>query len=142
MDRKETKWSGSCGYIDSGYVSTIVVTEYTDVFSFGVLMLVLLIGRPAGLLRSDGQWDIPTNIFEYVKDLQERGETVEFGGDSNDMNPVQMKLFLELALRCCDRGSVDQPKMIVVAKVIKLIEKVPFDSQMLENVSEYVQIKH
>ncbi|CAF2048294.1 serine/threonine-protein kinase ZRK1-like [Brassica napus] len=129
----ETKWSGTCGYIDSGYVLTVLVSEYTDVFSFGILMLVLLIGRPGGLLISDGRWNIPSNISECVKDLQERGEPVE---------PVQMKLFLDLALRCCDRSSGYQPKMIVVAKEIMLIEKVPLDSQMLENVSEDGQITH
>lgn len=69
-----------------------------------------------------------------MRDLHEKGEPVEFGGDSNDMRPAQMKMFLELALRCCDWRSVDKPKMVMVAKQIKLIEKGSFDcSEMLEN---------
>ncbi|CAN7135140.1 unnamed protein product [Brassica rapa subsp. narinosa] len=62
-------------------------------------------------------------ILDYVKDLQERGEPVEFGGDSNDIRPGQMKMFLNLALRCCAMRNEDRPKMISVAKQIKLIEE-------------------
>ncbi|KAF8102161.1 hypothetical protein N665_0201s0444 [Sinapis alba] len=135
----ETRWSGTCGYVDSGYVMTRLVSEYTDVHSFGVFMLVLLMGRPPIFVFSSGG-----DIAEYVKELQERGEYVVFGGDSNDNKPGQMKMFLELALRCCDCRSVDKPKMIMVAKEIKLIEeKGSFDcSELLENVSEGGQIKY
>ncbi|KAL0714691.1 hypothetical protein Bca4012_021670 [Brassica carinata] len=117
----EDRVIGTLGYIDPDYYTTGLVTEYTDVFSFGILMLILLIGRPGIFLGSDAKCDNSTNIVKYVKDLQKRGEPVEFGGDSNDMNLVQMKMFLDLALRCCDWRSVDKPKMIVVAKEIKLI---------------------
>ncbi|XP_048597190.1 uncharacterized protein LOC125578469 [Brassica napus] len=135
--------AGTIGYLDPNYYKTNIVTEYSDVFSFGTLMLVLLAGRPPILNGADGDLDLSDNIVEYVKDLHERGEPVGVGGDSYDMNPVQMKVFLDLALRCWDRRSEDRPKMIVVAKEIKLIEKVPFDcSQMLENVSEDGQTKH
>ncbi|CAN7095312.1 unnamed protein product, partial [Brassica rapa subsp. narinosa] len=118
---------GIMGYIDPTYFSTRLLTEYSDVFSFGILMLVLLMGRPAN-------WDNSTYIVEHVRDLHERGEPVEFGGDSNDMKPDQMKMFLELALRCCEKKNEDRPKMILVAKEIKLIEKGSFNcSEMSEN---------
>ncbi|RIA05164.1 hypothetical protein BRARA_K00547 [Brassica rapa] len=62
-------------------------------------------------------------LLDYVKDLRERGEPVEFGGDSKDMRPGQMNTFLDLALRCCEVRNEDRPKMILVAKEIKLIEQ-------------------
>lgn len=111
---------GTSGYIDPVYFSRGLVTEYTDVFSFGIFMLVLLLGKPAVFRGSSG---FHCNILHYVKDLQERGEPVEFGGGSNDMVTGQMKTFLDLALRGCLGRSEDRPKMILVAKEIKLIEK-------------------
>lgn len=111
---------GTFGYIDPVYFSRGLVTEYTDVFSFGILMLVLLLGKPADFPGSDGYH---CNILDYVKGLQERGEPVEFVGGVNDMMPGQMNMFLDLALRCCQGRSEDRPKMILVAKEIKIIEK-------------------
>ncbi|CAN7095313.1 unnamed protein product, partial [Brassica rapa subsp. narinosa] len=108
---------GTAGYLDPNYCTTNIVTEYSDVFSFGILMLVLLTGKQP---YKPGYHD--WKFLENVKDLHERGEPVEFGGDSNDMKPVQMKMFLELALRCCEKNKENRPKMILVAKEIKLIE--------------------
>ncbi|XP_033135993.1 non-functional pseudokinase ZED1-like isoform X2 [Brassica rapa] len=46
---------GTYGYLDPNYYTTSLVTEYTDVvFSFGILMLVLLMGRPPFLDEPDG----------------------------------------------------------------------------------------
>ncbi|KAG7566073.1 Protein kinase domain [Arabidopsis suecica] len=115
----EDEVMGTFGYMDPVYYFTGLVTEYTDVFSFGIFMLVLLLGRPAVFAGTSG---VHCNILDYVKDMQERGESVEFGDDLNDMRPSQMKMFLELALRCCEKRNEDRPKMILVAKEIKLIE--------------------
>ncbi|KAF2603709.1 hypothetical protein F2Q70_00026626 [Brassica cretica] len=111
---------GTFGYIDLVYAMTGFVTEYTDVYSFGILMLVLLMGRPATFASSCG---ILCNILDYLKHLRARGEPVEFRGNSNDMEPSQMKMFLDLALRCCEERHKDRPKMILVAKEIKLIQR-------------------
>ncbi|KFK34991.1 hypothetical protein AALP_AA5G220000 [Arabis alpina] len=124
----ELMGSGTIRYIDPAYLSTLILTEYTDVFSFGILMLVLLMGRPAAVYGSNG---VCIKILDYVKDLLERGKPIEFGGDTNDMRPGQMKMFLELALRCCAERNEDRPKMILVAKEIKLIEK-SFDCNVLK----------
>lgn len=84
-------------------------------------------GRPPFLVGSDGVLDPNRLMLDYVRDLQERGEHVEFGGDSNDMRHSQMRMFLDLALRCCEERNVDRPKMISVAKEIKLIEQRSLD---------------
>ncbi|ESQ44304.1 hypothetical protein EUTSA_v10006091mg [Eutrema salsugineum] len=114
---------GYLGYGDPLYFLTKIVTEYTDVYSFGIFMLVLLTGIPAFLHLIHGGLGSTGRILDYVKDLQKRGETVEFGGESNDMRPGQMKMFLDLALRCCEYRDEDRPKMILVAKELKRIEK-------------------
>uniref|UniRef100_M4DDP1 Protein kinase domain-containing protein n=1 Tax=Brassica campestris TaxID=3711 RepID=M4DDP1_BRACM len=86
--------------------------------------LSLAVTLPEGGRRPDMDGpEFKYYILDYVKDLQERGEPVEFGGDSNDIRPGQMKMFLNLALRCCAMRNEDRPKMISVAKQIKLIEE-------------------
>ncbi|XP_013633544.1 PREDICTED: non-functional pseudokinase ZED1-like [Brassica oleracea var. oleracea] len=82
----EDRVTGIIGYIDPIYARTGIVTEYSDVYnvySFGILMLILLMGKPSLLDDSDGHLVFDTNILVHVKDLQQRGEPVEFGGDSN-----------------------------------------------------------
>ncbi|KAF8095794.1 hypothetical protein N665_0322s0015 [Sinapis alba] len=120
----EERVFGTYVYVDPIYQSTGILTEYSDVYSFGILMLVLLLGRPQLLNGSNGRLDYDTSILKHVKYLKERGEPVEFRGDSNDMrHGGQMKMFLDLALRCCEVRNEDRPKMILVAKQIKLIEQ-------------------
>lgn len=81
MTVPEGKWwikdrvSGTPGYLDRTYSSTGIVTEYADVYSFGILMLVLLMGRPPYM---DGP-EFTYYILDYARDLQERGEPIEFG---------------------------------------------------------------
>lgn len=89
------------------------MSEYTDVFSFGILLLVLLSGRHAVFAGSFGSSD---DIHDYMKGLHEKGELCfelrdEFGGKS-------MYTFLEMALRCCEMRKEERPKMIEVAKEI------------------------
>ncbi|KAJ4904888.1 Protein kinase superfamily protein [Raphanus sativus] len=114
---------GTYGYADPIYCSTGILTEYSDVYSFGILMLVLLMGKRPNIINNNRY---STSLLEHVKDLKERGEPVEFGGDSNNMRPGQMNMFLDLALRCCEERNEDRPKMIFVAKQIKLIEQASF----------------
>ncbi|KFK37057.1 hypothetical protein AALP_AA4G207100 [Arabis alpina] len=111
------KVMGTLGYIDPSYVSTRIVTEYTDVFSFGIFLLVLLSGKPAVFTGSFGSHD---NIHDYVKGLEEKGEFFEL---DNAFCEKSMYTFLELALRCCETRKEERPKMIEVAKEIKLIEQ-------------------
>lgn len=82
-------------------------------------MLVLLIGMEPIMDATDHD-----HIHSYVKYMQKRGEPVELWGDSDNMRLGQMKMFLDLALRCCEKRTEDRPKMITVAKEIKLIEQV------------------
>ncbi|KAF3576361.1 hypothetical protein DY000_02032382 [Brassica cretica] len=51
--------------------------------------------------------------FKNQIKLKERGEPVELGGGSNDMSPGQMRMCLDLALRCCEERNEDRPKMIL-----------------------------
>lgn len=109
---------GTIGYIDPCYFSTGIVSEYTDVFSFGIFLLVVLSGKPAVF---DGSFGCHDNLHDYVRGLQEKGEFFELGNVFD--GEKSMYTFLGLALRCCERRKEERPKMIEAAKEIKLIEQ-------------------
>ncbi|CBZ54274.1 putative Tyrosine kinase-like (TKL) protein [Neospora caninum Liverpool] len=46
--------AGTIGYADPKYISSAVVTEMTEVYSFGMVLLELLTARPPAVLNPDG----------------------------------------------------------------------------------------
>jgi serine/threonine protein kinase len=112
---------GTFGFLDPDYTMTNFVTEKTDVFSFGVLLLVLLTGR------ATRQGEI--HLIEHVKLLVEQDRVHEAvdpmirgnGGEAIDQQ--QLEASIELALRCTDDSGEDRPLMIEVAKEIQRIER-------------------
>ncbi|GJP56219.1 hypothetical protein CLOM_g15297 [Closterium sp. NIES-68] len=52
-----TRVMGTPGYVDPIYFQTSKATSATDVYSFGVLMLVVLTGRSRPLYTDDGEVD-------------------------------------------------------------------------------------
>lgn len=116
---------GTVGYLDPSYIATNFVTEYTDVFSFGVFLMVLLTARPALLITgSDGEYK---GVVGYVKGLYENGKLDEvidpsmFTNNTNGQR-LQVEACVVLAMRCCEKRDEDRPKMIQVAKELKRIE--------------------
>ncbi|KAG2321392.1 hypothetical protein Bca52824_014605 [Brassica carinata] len=115
---------GTYGYLDPLYFATLLVSEYTDVYSFGVLLMVLLTGRSVYFTGSDGD---PQYIIRYVKSLYENGKHDEVM-DPMMMNGItsvqrlQVESCVFLALRCCEERDHDRPKMIQVAKELKRVE--------------------
>lgn len=108
---------GTFGYLDPSYLRTRLVTEYTDVFSFGILLLVFLIGngRPAVSAGHDSQ---SVDILGYVKDVYVNCKMDDILDQRSHKRDV-----VELALRCCDDKREDRPTMIHVAKELNRIER-------------------
>ncbi|CAL9246001.1 unnamed protein product, partial [Arabidopsis halleri] len=115
--------AGTIGYIDPERYYTDWVTEYNDVYSFGIFLMVILTGRPA-LIGSDGD---SQHILSYVKGLYENGKLDEvidpmMAKDITSGQILQVEACMVLALKCCEERDEDRPKMIQVAKELKRIE--------------------
>ncbi|EOA25819.1 hypothetical protein CARUB_v10019188mg [Capsella rubella] len=123
--RIEVEWIlGTAGYLDPLYYATSFVTEYTDVYSFGVFLLVILTGKPVVFTGSDGD---PQGVLSYVRRLFEDGKLDEvidpmLMKDISSGQRLQVEECVVFALRCCEERDEDRPKMIQVAKELKRIE--------------------
>ncbi|KAG7566071.1 Protein kinase domain [Arabidopsis suecica] len=115
---------GTYGYLDPLYFATRIVTEYTDVYSFGVLLMVVMTGRSVYFTGPDGY---RVGILAYVKGLSENGKLSEvicpmMMQDMTSAQRLHVEACVLLALRCCEERVEDRPKMIQVAKELKRIE--------------------
>ncbi|KAL1194560.1 Serine/threonine-protein kinase ZRK3 [Cardamine amara subsp. amara] len=115
---------GTYGYLDPLYFATRLVTEYTDVYSFGVFLMVVMTCRSVYFTGSDGY---PVGILSYVRALCENGKFDELiypvmVKDITSGQRLQMEACVLLALSCCEERVEDRLKMIQVAKELKRIE--------------------
>ncbi|GMN51038.1 hypothetical protein TIFTF001_020195 [Ficus carica] len=67
---------GELGYVDRVYLGTGCVAEQTDVYGFGVFMIVLITGRNACDLSLLGNFEF-TNICSYVNHMVEENRVSE-----------------------------------------------------------------
>ncbi|KAK7311948.1 hypothetical protein RJT34_10440 [Clitoria ternatea] len=123
---------GTIGYIDPEYARTSRLTEKSDVYSYGIVLLELLTGRKAV--------DNESNLLHLILSKTANDavmETVDpdITGTCKDMGAVK-KVF-QLALLCTKKQPVDRPTMHEVARVLRSLvpstipPKQPVPSQLL-----------
>ncbi|KAJ4841316.1 hypothetical protein Tsubulata_025700 [Turnera subulata] len=115
---------GTMGYVDPEYFLTSSVTEETDVYGFGVVLLVLLTGRDA--LMVDPVSGKASGLVEYVNDLVRKDRMVEAVDRSvlevgAEMEQTQLQVLLELAMRCTSPSGEERPTMIQVTKQLEAV---------------------
>ncbi|XP_008236268.1 PREDICTED: non-functional pseudokinase ZED1 isoform X1 [Prunus mume] len=120
--------SGTHGYMDPTYQNYYISSEKTDVYSFGVLLLIFLMRRKA-VDRNSGHEELLTKDPKLnVSDGQIQIEIIadpkileEVGGDEQAQQ--QLQDFLALALLCIQEETEARPDMIDVAKELVRIDK-------------------
>ncbi|VVA15522.1 PREDICTED: non-functional pseudokinase ZED1 [Prunus dulcis] len=117
---------GPVGYMDPTYKMFGKSSEKTDVYSFGVLLLVFLMRQEA--MDRNSLEQLTVDPKPNVSDGQIQIETIadpkileEVGGDEQAQQ--QLKDFLALALSCIQRKIEARPDMIDVAKELVRIDK-------------------
>lgn len=103
--------SGTIGYADPLYIRTGVVTEGSEVYSFGMVMLETLTGRPPALQHPSGRIEYQ---FEHIRGDMSRVLPMV---DPRGAWPEQIRDALgRLALRCISEQERDRPPFIEIVK--------------------------
>lgn len=120
---------GTLGYLDPEYYKSYQLTDKSDVYSYGVVLLELLTSQKAIDFCRD-QDDV--NLSIYVKERVKSGSGIveiadhrllEEPSSSGDML-TSLKLFMELALSCLREKKEDRPAMKDVVQELQCIIQV------------------
>ncbi|KAH6828811.1 hypothetical protein C2S53_012948 [Perilla frutescens var. hirtella] len=124
---------GTPGYLDPAYCSSFHLTPFTDVYSFGVILLQLLTARPA--VESSTTSNSSSHIIDWARVSIEQGNI----GDILDANLLvegcNMEMMLkmgELALRCVVKVPKQRPTMAQVWQELEAVFE-PLDCSSSEH---------
>ncbi|PRQ22278.1 putative non-specific protein-tyrosine kinase RLK-Pelle-RLCK-XII-2 family [Rosa chinensis] len=122
----ESARSGTVGYLEPAFG---YVTEKTDVYSFGAILLVFLSGQiPYQVYQAGEDFDLASYAKLHASDDQfhtivDPKILEELKGEDEQAQQQQLHDFLALALLCTQFESERRPDMIDVAKELVRIEK-------------------
>ncbi|KAL2325460.1 hypothetical protein Fmac_024518 [Flemingia macrophylla] len=109
-----SKFEGTFGYFAPEYFMHGIVDEKTDVYSFGVLLLEIITGRPAvdHLQQSVVLWAKPLLEANNIKDLVDPSL-----GDNHDRG--QLGCVVVTASLCIEQSPILRPRMREVATLLR-----------------------
>ncbi|GMH00484.1 hypothetical protein Nepgr_002323 [Nepenthes gracilis] len=113
-----TRVMGTFGYVAPEYACTGMLTEKSDVFSFGILIMEIISGRtPVDYSRPPGE----VNLVDWLKAMVGNRRPEEVVDPKLPEKPASkpLKRILLVALRCVDPDSQKRPKM---GHVIHMLE--------------------
>uniref|UniRef100_A0A1J3D7T5 Putative receptor-like protein kinase n=1 Tax=Noccaea caerulescens TaxID=107243 RepID=A0A1J3D7T5_NOCCA len=109
---------GTFGYLDPEYYRRQILTEKSDVYSFGVVLFEVLCCRPVKLQNVPLE---EADLIRWVKSNYKKG-TVDQIVDkdlTDDITPVSLEKFCEIAVRCVQDRGIERPSMNDVVCVLE-----------------------
>lgn len=89
------------GYMDPEFLNTGELTVYSDIYSYGIVLLRILTGRPASGVLKDVKCALENDKFSTLLD-----------SSAGDWPIEQGKQLAELALRCCEKNPLNRPDLL------------------------------
>lgn len=108
--------AGSCGYIAPEYAYTLRVNEKSDIYSFGVVLLELITGRPP-IDPEFGEKDL---VKWVCTTLDQKGLDNIIDPNLDSSYKDQICRVLEISLLCTNALPLNRPSM---RKVVKLLQE-------------------
>ncbi|XP_059291644.1 putative receptor-like protein kinase At1g80870 [Lycium ferocissimum] len=116
-----TSMRGTLCYVAPEYGGCGYLMEKADIYSFGVLVLVIVSGRrPLHVLNSPMKLE-KANLISWCKQLAQGGNVLELVDDrlKDDYNKDQASLCINLALACLQKMPELRPDISDIVKILK-----------------------
>lgn len=116
-----TSMRGTLCYVAPEYGGCGFLIEKTDIYSFGVLILVIVSGRrPLHVLASPMKLE-KANLISWCRQLAQGGDLLELVDEKlkNDYNKAQASLCVNLALACLQKMPELRPDIGDIVKILK-----------------------
>ncbi|KAK4253499.1 hypothetical protein QN277_010163 [Acacia crassicarpa] len=112
-----TRVAGTIGYLAPEYAMRGHLTEKADVFSFGVLALEIVSGRPNSDSNLEGE---KIYLLEWAWQLHEQNSIVGLADPrlSSDFNEEEFKRIVGIALLCTQTSPLSRPAMSRVVAML------------------------
>ncbi|CAI5464601.1 unnamed protein product [Closterium sp. Yama58-4] len=129
----QTRVAGTPGYVDPDYNRTRVVTTKSDVFSFGIVLLALVTGKPPRVEE--------THIRTWATKMVEDYQVIGMKDSKLDATEEAVLAIVDLALDCIKSPGARRPDMKDIAyRLTALMDKHCSDKEeVMEDASKEVK---
>ncbi|OAY72657.1 Proline-rich receptor-like protein kinase PERK8 [Ananas comosus] len=138
-----TRVMGTFGYLAPEYASSGKLTERSDVFSFGVVLLELITGRkPVDASRPLGDESLVEWARPLLNEALESGKFEELVDPrlQKNYNEVEMFRMIEAAAACIRHSASRRPKMSQVVRVLDSLVEVDINNGVQPGKSEMFNV--